>query len=61
LALEEVLEVAALAIAAPPPATVAVTASAVSRGLIRCDIVVHLLSWSEQKILAARRIRVGAT
>jgi hypothetical protein len=40
--LVELLEVAALAIAAPPPATAAVTASVVSNGLIRWDMV-HLL------------------
>jgi hypothetical protein len=39
-------EVAALAIAAPPPATAAVTASVVRNGLIRLDMV-HLLGGLE--------------
>jgi hypothetical protein len=37
--------VAAFAIAAPPPATAAVTASVVRRGFIRWLNVIHLLGW----------------
>jgi len=52
LAVVELLDVAAFAIAAPPPATAAVTASVVRIGLIRWLILVHLLWWPEPTIAA---------
>lgn len=56
--LEEELDVAALAIAVPPPATTPVTAKAVSRGLARIS---HLLcaGLTAQTILWRRRSPVG--
>jgi hypothetical protein len=56
--LEEELDVAALAIAVPPPATAPVTAKAVSRGLARIS---HLLraGLTAQTILRRRRSPVG--
>jgi hypothetical protein len=59
LAVLAVLDVvAALAIAAPPPATLAVMASVVSIGLIRWYMV-HLLWWPGQSIAAPSLKFVG--
>jgi hypothetical protein len=43
-------DVAAFAIAAPPPATAAVRASVVRRGFIRWLNVIHLLRWPGRTI-----------
>jgi hypothetical protein len=52
LGVAELVDVAALAIAAPPPATAAVTARVVRSGLIRWDKLVHLLWWPAVRIAA---------
>ncbi len=54
-----VLDVAAFAIAAPPPASAAVIARVLSSGLIRRGIFVHLLWSPEHKILGKRLSDVG--
>jgi hypothetical protein len=54
------VDVAAFAIAAPPPATTAVTASVVSRGLILCRNEFHLLgALTNHTIPRLRVISVG--
>jgi hypothetical protein len=58
LPLVEVVDVAALAIAAPPPARAPVTARVVSNGF-RFRIFVHLLSSTCQTILATGRSAVA--
>jgi len=51
--------VAAFAIAAPPPATAAVTASVVRRGFIRWLNVIHLLRWPGRTMALESLKRVG--
>jgi len=53
------LDVAALAIAAPPPAMTAVIARVPRSGLIRRDKLVHLLWWPGITIAAVCRKFVG--
>jgi hypothetical protein len=59
VAVVEVLEVAALAIAAPPPPTAAVTASIVSKGLIFRGILITSFGGLEHKMGHRRLSRVG--
>ncbi|MBV9467094.1 MAG: hypothetical protein JO169_13380 [Solirubrobacterales bacterium] len=56
----EPVELAALAIAAPPPARAPVTASVTSSGLSLCFISDHLLGGGDHRIRRERVMSVGA-